>query len=62
MNKIMLLSYEGGLVYSGYVSGSEDLNLLLLTHYLLHQFSLRNELIINYSIKGGGENVGLISR
>jgi hypothetical protein len=26
MNKIMLLSYQGGLVYSEYVSGGGDLN------------------------------------
>jgi hypothetical protein len=46
-------------VYSGYMSGSGDLNQLLLTHYLLHQFSLRNRLMMNYSIKG--ENVRLVS-
>jgi hypothetical protein len=56
----MLLSYEGGLVYSGYVSDCGDVNLLLLTHYLLRQFSLRNRLMMNCSIKG--ENFGLISR
>jgi hypothetical protein len=60
INKVMLLSYQSELLYSGYVSGSGDLNLPLLTHYLVHQFSLRNGLMIHYSIKG--ENVALISR
>jgi hypothetical protein len=60
MNKVMLLSYQCELLYSGYVSDSGDLNLPPLTHYLVHQFSLRNGLIINCLIKG--ENVGLISR